>query len=63
MTTQIFPFHYLDIIPAGRSPVTDILLGRNLLLLVLWGLMLSLPSGSQEKEPAEGTVSASGSPA
>jgi hypothetical protein len=55
MTTQIFPFHYLEI-SAGRPPGTDILLGRNLLLLVLWGLMLSLPYGSQSIEPAEGTV-------
>jgi hypothetical protein len=59
MTTQIFPFHYLEI-SAGRSPGTDILLGRNLLLLVLWGLMLSLPSESQSTEPAEDTVSERG---
>jgi len=62
MTTQIFPFHYLEI-SAGRSPGTDILLGRNLLLLVLWGLMLSLPSGSQSTEPAEDTVSERGNSA
>jgi hypothetical protein len=47
-----------------RSPPgTDILLGRNLLLLVLWGLMLSLPSGSQSTEPAEGALSEIGSQA
>jgi hypothetical protein len=62
MTTQIFPFHYLEI-SAGRTPGTDILLGRNLLLLVLWGLMLSLPSGNQSTERSEGTVSERGSPA
>jgi hypothetical protein len=61
MTTQIFPFHYLEI-SAGRPPGTDILLGRNFLLLVLWSLMLSLPSGSQSTEPAEGTVLERGSP-
>lgn len=61
MTTQIFPFHYLEI-SAGRPPGTDILLGRNLLLLVLWGLMLSLPYGSQSTESAEGTVFERGSP-
>ncbi len=55
MTTQIFPFHYLEI-SAGRSPGTDILLGRNILLLVLWGLMLSLPSGKQSPESVEDTV-------
>jgi hypothetical protein len=62
MTTQVFPFHYLEI-SAGRPPGTDILLGRNLLLLVLWGLMLSLPSGSESTEPMESTVSERGSPA
>ena len=62
MTTQIFPFHYLEI-SASRPPGTDILLGRNFLLLVLWGLMLSLPSGNQAQEPAEGTVPERGSPA
>lgn len=62
MTTQVFPFHYLEI-SAGRPPGTDILLGRNLLLLVLWGLMLSLPSGSESTEPTESTVSERGSPA
>jgi hypothetical protein len=55
MTTRIFPFHYLEI-SAGLSPGTDILLGRNLLLLVLWGLMLSLPSGKQSPESVEDTV-------
>ncbi len=59
MTTQVFPFHYLEI-SVGRSPGTDILLGRNLLLLVLWGLMLSLPSGSQSTESVENTVSEGG---
>lgn len=62
MTTQIFPFHYLEI-SAGRSPGTDILLGRNLLLVVLWGLMLSLPSGSPAKEPAESAMAGRGNPA
>lgn len=52
MTTQVFPYHYLEVVQ-GRSPGIDILLGRNLLLLVLWSLMLSLPS---ESEPAGETV-------
>ncbi len=60
MTTQIFPYHYLEV-SAGRSPGTDILLGRNLLLIVLWGLMLSLPSGSPAKGPAGEAVSERGS--
>ncbi len=61
MTTQIFPFHYLEI-STGRSPGTDILLGRNLLLVVLWGLMLSLPSGRPAKEPAERATPEGGNP-
>jgi hypothetical protein len=58
MTTQIFPYHYLEI-SAGRSPGIDILLGRNLLLAVLWGLMLSLPSGSPAERSTSGQVSPS----
>ncbi len=61
MTTQTFPFHYLEF-SAGRSPGTDILLGRNQLLLVLWGLMLTLPSGRQSPESVEDTVSKRVSP-
>ena len=61
MTTQIFPYHYLEI-SAGRPPGTDILLGRNFLLVVLWGLMLSLPPESPAKEPAERAASEQGSP-
>jgi hypothetical protein len=61
MTTQTFPFHYLEV-SAGRSPGTEILLGRNQLLLVLWGLMLTLPSGRQSPESVEDTVSKRVSP-
>jgi hypothetical protein len=61
MTTQTFPFHYLEF-SAGRSPGTDTLLGRNQLLLVLWGLMLTLPSGRQLPESVEDTVSKRVSP-
>ena len=43
---QNFPLHYLEI-SAGR-PGTGILLGRNLLLLVLWGLMLFLPEANRQ---------------
>ncbi len=52
MTTQIYPNHY-DEIRNGMSPGIDILLGRNLILLILWVLMLSLPSDSKlTGEPA-----------
>ncbi len=43
-TTQVYPFHY-DELRLGLQPAVDLLLGRNLLLVVLWGLMLILPAG------------------
>ncbi len=52
MTTQIYPYHYAEVMH-GRSPGIDILFGRNLLLVVLWGLMLSLPSGESEPDEAK----------
>lgn len=52
MTTQVFPFHYAEVAD-GRSPGVDILLGRNVLLAVLWGLMLSLPA-QQKRAKAHG---------
>jgi len=52
LITQIYPYHYLEV-EQGRSPSIDILLGRNLLLLILWGLILSLPS---ESEPTRETM-------
>ncbi|MDX6380376.1 MAG: hypothetical protein QOI57_1400 [Rubrobacteraceae bacterium] len=62
MTTQIFPYHYPEI-SAGRSPGIDILLGRNLLLVVLWALMLSLPSSSKAMdEPTRASTSEQGAP-
>jgi hypothetical protein len=45
-TTQIFPYHYGQIMNAQSLEAT-ILLGRNVLLVILWALMLSLPSGSK----------------
>jgi hypothetical protein len=52
MTTQIFPYHYREI-SSGRPPGIDILLGRNILLIILWALMLSLPSESKTVGSAE----------
>ena len=40
-----------------RDPGTDVFLGRNLLLVVLWGLMLTLPSAGK---PAENPVTERG---
>jgi len=41
-TTQIFPFHYEELY-RGEAPAVNVLLGRNVLLVVLWALMLALP--------------------
>jgi hypothetical protein len=41
-TTQVFPFHYEELY-RGEAPAINVLLGRNILLVVLWGLMLALP--------------------
>ena len=60
MTTQIYPYHYLEVMNS-RPPGTDILLGRNLLLVVLWGLMLSLPSENEKPDrPANQTAEQAG---
>jgi hypothetical protein len=52
MTTLIYPYHYLEV-AQGHFPSIDILLGRNLLLVVLWGLILPL---SLKSEPARETM-------
>ena len=41
-TTQVYPIHYADLLEL-RSPGPDLLLARNLLLLVLWSLLLLSP--------------------
>ena len=41
-TTQVYPVHYDDLLD-GRFPGPDLLLARNLLLVVLWSLLLLLP--------------------
>ncbi len=50
-TTQVFPFHYGDLINL-RQPGPDLLLGRNLLLALLWALLLVLPHGPRKDESA-----------
>jgi hypothetical protein len=42
-TTQVFPIHYGDLLEF-RYPGPDLLLVRNLLLVVLWVLLLVLPA-------------------
>jgi hypothetical protein len=41
-TTQVFPYHYGDLL-RGHSPGPELLLLRNLLLVLLWALLLLLP--------------------
>jgi uncharacterized membrane protein len=41
-TSQVFPAHYGDLY-RGEATAINTLLGRNVLLVVLWGLMLALP--------------------
>lgn len=50
MTTQVFPLHYNDLLNL-RPPGPELLLGRNLILVILWGLMLLLPAdNTSDKE-------------
>jgi Glycosyltransferase family 87 len=42
-TTQVFPTHYADLLNF-RSPGPELLLGRNLLLVLLWVLLLAVPA-------------------
>lgn len=50
-TTQVFPLHYGDLLEL-TPPGPDLLLARNLLLVLLWVLLLVLPSRTPEKETA-----------
>jgi hypothetical protein len=51
LTTQVFPIHYGDLLDL-RSPGPGLLLARNLLLVLLWGLLLALPGDAASKRPA-----------
>jgi hypothetical protein len=50
ITTQVFPIHYGDLLNL-RAPAPDLLLARNVLLVLLWGLLLLLPDNTTEKDP------------
>jgi hypothetical protein len=50
MTTQVFPIHYGDLLNL-RPPGPELLLARNLLLVLLWILLLLLPDRMREKDP------------
>jgi hypothetical protein len=49
MTTLLFPIHYGDLVNR-RPPDPDLLLARNLLPVLLWGLLVFLPLNIPEKE-------------
>jgi hypothetical protein len=49
MTTQVFPHHYDDLVNL-RPPGPDLLLARNVLLVLLWILLLLLPERAREKD-------------
>jgi hypothetical protein len=51
LTTQVFPLHYDDLLNL-RFPGPDLLLARNLLLVLLWGLLLLLPDDASGKRAA-----------
>jgi hypothetical protein len=48
-TTQVFPIHYDDLLNL-RAPGPELLLARNLLLVLLWILLLLLPERTREKD-------------
>ncbi len=47
LTTQVFPLYYGDLLNL-RTPGPQLLLARNLLLVLLWGLLLTLPGGGRK---------------
>jgi hypothetical protein len=49
MTTLLSPIHYGDLVNR-RPPGPDLLLARNLLPVLLWGLLVFLPLNIPEKE-------------
>lgn len=44
LTTQVYPVYYGELMQL-RPPGTDLLLARNLLLVILWALLVTLPAG------------------
>jgi len=51
-TTQIHPYHYDELLWLEPT-ATTVLLWRNVLLVMLWVLILSLPSGSMQQPSRE----------
>jgi len=50
-TTEVFPTHYADLLNS-RYPGPELLLGRNLLLALLWALLLLVPGKELPKKGA-----------
>ncbi len=48
ITTLVFPYHYTDLLNF-RYPGPELLLGRNLLLVLLWVLLLAVPAKDRQK--------------
>jgi hypothetical protein len=48
LTTQVYPLHY-DELRMGLEPAVNLLLGRNLLLVLLWILLLLAPAGTEKR--------------
>ena len=48
ITTLVFPYYYTDLLNF-RHPGPELLLGRNLLLVLLWVLLLAVPAKNPEK--------------
>ena len=46
-TTLVFPYHYTDLLNF-RYPGPELLLGRNLLLVLLWVLLLAVPAKGRQ---------------
>jgi hypothetical protein len=46
LTTLVYPTHYGDLLSL-RSPGPELLLARNLLLALLWGLLLFVPGDAR----------------
>jgi hypothetical protein len=47
-TTLVFPYYYTDLMNF-RFPGPELLLGRNLLLVLLWVLLLAVPAKGPQK--------------
>jgi hypothetical protein len=47
-TTLVFPTHYGDLL-SFRYPGPELLIARNLLLVIIWAALLALPAVTRER--------------